>query len=53
MANLEKQKKRLLEQIKYLEEERIKLWERIVQQDNELSRKISDDEKEAKQASKK
>ena len=46
-------KEEIIKKIKYLEEERIKLWERIVQQDNELSRKISDDEKEAKQASKK
>lgn len=46
-------KEEIIKKIKYLEEERIKLWERIVQQDNELSRKISDDEKEARQASKK
>ena len=41
------------EQLKYLEEERIKIWDRITELETSLNKKTSDYERDAKQASKK
>ncbi len=39
--------------LKYLEEERIKLWSKVLELENEISKKTNDYEKDAKQSSKK
>ena len=46
-------KEEISKKLKYLEEERKKLWERIVALDSEIAKKVSDDEKDARQSSKK
>lgn len=46
-------KDNILNDLSYLNEERKKLWDRLIQLEEDVNKKASDDEKDAKQASKK